>query len=215
LNGRRRGMSVIEHNNTCVYTDKPLKVAYGLAFVIGINGGRRGRPSGVAAISAWIGSLIGCRQKHECRPLSGQGKVAVSLSINWDDPLLDVPEQRTVEIAGRRVELPVMTARERAAEKARAFLTRGEAADAHDLYYYGSVVLTAPDRRRLPDLIRRKLQRSRLPDTDLHVRWDEMAVLAEASYARGEGLLLVATKAPWPVVQRQLRRFKAAVPERM
>lgn len=151
----------------------------------------------------------------ECRPLSGQAKVAVSLSVNWDDPLLDEPEQRTVEIAGRRVMLPVMTARERAAEKARAFLTRGEAADAHDLYYYGSVVLTAPDWERLPDLIRRKLERARLPDTDLRTRWDEMAALAEVSYARGEGLLLVAAKAPWPVVQRQLRRFKAAVPARM
>lgn len=151
----------------------------------------------------------------ECRPLSGQSKVVVSLSINWDDPLLEEPEQRLVEIAGRRVALPVMTARERAAEKVRAFLTRGEAADAHDLYYYGSGVLAAPDRRRLPDLIRRKLQRARLPDTDLHVRWDEMAALAESSYARGEGLLLVAAKAPWSEVQRQLRRFKAAIPDRM
>lgn len=150
----------------------------------------------------------------ECRPLSGQAKVAVSLSVNWDDPLLDEPEQRTVEIAGRRVALPVMTARERAAEKVRAFLTRGEAADAHDLYYYGSVVLTAPDWERLPDLIRRKLERARLPDKDLRVRWDEMVALAEVSYARGEGLLLVAAKAPWSHVQRQLRRFKAAVPKR-
>lgn len=151
----------------------------------------------------------------ECRPLSGQGKVAVSLSVNWDDPLLEPPEQRTVEVAGRRLVLPVLSARERAAEKVRAFLTRGEAADAHDLFFYGSSVLTAADWEPLPGLVRRKVERARLPDEDLRARWAEMTGLAQVSYERGEGLLLVAAKAPWPEVRRQLLRFKAAVPARL
>lgn len=151
-----------------------------------------------------------------CRSLSrrGQATLGVSFSINWDDPLLDPPRMATVQLGSRAAQIPVLTARERAAEKVRTFLTRGQARDAYDLHHFGAHTLTATDRRRLPQLISRKLA-GHVPDHwDLRARWDEQTDLAREAYERGEGLVVLRPKPPWNEVLHELQRFRTCLPRR-
>jgi hypothetical protein len=103
---------------------------------------------------------------------------------------------------------------ERAAEKVRAFMERGEANDAHDLHWYGIHSLNAVDWRLLPDLILKKLAILRVPpETDLHQHFDAMRVNAQEEWQRGQGLVIVAEPPPWEEVDAQLMRFKALIPQ--
>lgn len=151
-----------------------------------------------------------------CRSLSrrGQATLGVSFSINWDDPLLDPPMMATVQLGSRAAQIPVLTARERAAEKVRTFLARGQARDAYDLRHFGAHTLTATDRRRLPQLIARKLAGHVPEDRNLRARWDEQTDLAGEAYERGEGLVLLRPKPPWTEVLRELQRFRTFLPRR-
>ncbi len=151
----------------------------------------------------------------ECQGLEHRGMVVVSLSINWKDPLLEPPVLATVELKTRRAQIPVLSACERAAEKARTFLTRGEPRDAYDLHRFGAYVLTKGEWQRLPKLIQRKLPGHVEADWDLLVRWDEQTSLVSGPYERGEGLVLLESKPAWTEVHRELRRFKGCVPRRL
>lgn len=111
--------------------------------------------------------------------------------------------------------IPVMQAVERAAEKVRAFLTRGEATDAYDLWWYWNRVLTTTDRTKLPALIRRKLAASarRIPGGEkLHERCDEMRANAEEEWRTGKGLVLSGKKPDRKDVDSVLLKFKARTP---
>ena len=104
---------------------------------------------------------------------------------------------------------------DRAAEKVRAFLTRGEATDAYDLWWYWNRVLTTADRTKLPGLIKRKLATSarRIPGHEkLHERCDAMRANAEDEWRTGKGLVLSGRKPDWKDVDAALLKFKARTP---
>lgn len=150
-----------------------------------------------------------------CRPLTGGEQIAITVSVNWDEPLLMSPELQAIELPNRdHVRVPVVHRAERAAEKVRAFMDRGEANDAHDLHWYGTRRLNADDWRRLPDLIRNKLALLRTPpESDLHQRFDAMRVAAQEQWERGQGLVMVRDPPSWEEVDAQLMRFGALIPQ--
>ena len=115
---------------------------------------------------------------------------------------------------GTPISVPVMDPRERAAEKVRAFLTRGEAADAYDLWWYATKVLTASQVLGLGRLIQTKLGRSRLGSGDVLVRFDEMRDNAKAEWTTGTGLVIAGPKPTWTEVDKALTRFKGVTPHR-
>ncbi len=146
----------------------------------------------------------------------GHATVGVSFSINWDDPLVESSVRESIALPTGRVQIPVLSRAERASEKARTFLTRGEARDAYDLHHYGAKTLDDADWKRQPRIIKRKLMRISLPtDVSLHQQWDAQTALAREAYERNEGLVLRAPKPDWDEVAVQLRRFKACIPEDM
>lgn len=151
----------------------------------------------------------------ECRGLAGGAAITISLTINWSEPFLLPAVMSDYALPNKtHVTVPVMAAVERAAEKVRAFLSRGEGTDAYDLWWYWTRVLTTADRARLPNLIKKKLAApsSRVPEGDLHARFDAMAQNAEREWARGTGLVLTGPKPEWVAVQRALTGFKSVVP---
>lgn len=152
-----------------------------------------------------------------CRPLHGGSSIGITLSINWSEPFLRSPVVETYRVRGdEAIAVPVMDPRERAAEKVRAFLTRGEAADAYDLWWYGSEVLTEAEILGLRSLIKQKLATSRLADDlELHARFDEMEASARDEWEKGHGLIIAPTdRPPWPSVAAVLARFRRVVPRR-
>ncbi len=152
----------------------------------------------------------------ECRRLAGGATLPISITINWSEPfILPVVMGDYLLPNGTPIKVPVMQAVERAAEKVRAFLTRGEASDAYDLWWYWTRVLTTINRQKLPSLIRRKLASSArpIPSADtLHERFDEMRANAEDEWATGKGLVLSGRKPDWKDVDAALLKFKARTP---
>ena len=149
----------------------------------------------------------------ECRPLSGRAKITVSLSINWDEPLLESPELCEIRLPKGVARIPVVHRRERAAEKVRAFMMRAEVADAYDLYRYGSHILQAEDWSRLPGLISSKLKGRFPKETDLHNQFDLVLTQVERSWGRRGTMVIAAAEIPdWLTVLKELKRFEASVP---
>ncbi len=152
-----------------------------------------------------------------CRPLRGAASMGITFSINWSEPFLLKPVMETYKVRGDEIiRVPVMDPRERAAEKVRAFLTRGEASDAYDLWWYATKVLSEAELLKLGPLIRKKLDTSRLPsDLELHPHFDQMRDTAKNEWDRGANLIIAATDKPaWPKVAAALARFKRVVPQR-
>lgn len=150
-----------------------------------------------------------------CRALRGGSTVGISVSINWSEPFTLKPVMESYKLPdGSPISVPVMDSRERAAEKLRAFLTRGEASDAYDLWWYATKVLTASDVLSMGRLIQTKLGRSRLGGGDVLVRFDEMRDNAKAEWTMGTGLVIAGPKPTWPEVDKALGRFKAVTPQR-
>ncbi len=152
-----------------------------------------------------------------CRPLTGGEQIAITVSVNWDEPLLLSPELQAIELPNLdKVLVPVVHRAERAAEKVRAFMDRGEASDAHDLHWYATRRLNADDWRRLPDLTQNKLTLLRVPpETNLHQRFDAMRINAQEQWQRSQGLVMVADLPSWEEVDAQLMRFKALIPQHL
>ena len=71
-------------------------------------------------------------------------------------PLLLAAEPETVKINGRDVTFLVVARIERIAEKVRAFLVRGRAGDAFDLYYYDKTKIAKGYCARLYGLVATK-----------------------------------------------------------
>lgn len=151
----------------------------------------------------------------ECRRLSG-GSMSITVTVNWSEPfILPVVHASYALPDGSPIKVPVMQAVERAAEKVRAFVTRGEASDAYDLWWYWNRVLTPGDRKQLPGLIKKKLATAArpIPGADaLYARFDEMRETAEEEWKTGKGLVLSGTKPAWKVVDAALLRFKSLTP---
>lgn len=113
----------------------------------------------------------------------------------------------SADIRGQRID-------ERAAEKVRAFLTRGEASDAYDLWWYANKVLTVSELLNLGPLIQTKLGRSRLGTGDVLERFDDMRDNAKAEWTTGTGLVIAGPKPAWAEVDKALARFKSVSPRR-
>lgn len=153
----------------------------------------------------------------ECRGLSGVPAVTVTLSINWSERFILAPRMAEHTLPdGTRIKVPVMQAAESASEKVRAFLTRGSANDAYDLWWYWTSVLAKEDRPRLGGLIKRKIASPacRLPDGDLHELFDDMRENAEREWGSGTGLSITGPRSEWAEVDRALTRFKGLVPHK-
>lgn len=154
----------------------------------------------------------------ECRRLAGGSTLPITITINWSEPFILPAVMANYELPdGKPIKVSVMQAVERAAEKVRAFLTRGEASDAYDLWWYWNRVLTTADRAKLPGLVKRKLALSArpIPRADkLHERFDEMRENAQDEWKTGKGLVLSGTKPDWKDVDAALLKFKARTPEK-
>ena len=152
----------------------------------------------------------------ECRALRGAATMTIQLSINWSEPFILPPVKASYVLpGGQPITIPVMQAVERAAEKVRAFLTRGEASDAYDLWWYETRVLTPTEHLKLLGLIRRKCTNTvvRIPGaSDLLVRFDAMRAQAHEEWQSGHGLVIAGTKPDWADVDRALLRFKGRTP---
>jgi predicted nucleotidyltransferase component of viral defense system len=155
----------------------------------------------------------------ECRRLAGGATLPITVTINWSEPfILPVVMGDYLLPNGTPIKVPVMQAVERAAEKVRAFLTRGEATDAYDLWWYWNRVLTTTDRTKLAGLIRRKVASSarRIPGSEnLHERCDEMRANAQDEWRTGKGLVLSGKKPDWKDVDAALLKFKARMPAKV
>ena len=153
----------------------------------------------------------------ECRRLAGGATMPITVTVNWSEPFLLPVAMADYQLPdGTPIKVPVMQARERAAEKVRAFLTRGEGSDAYDLWWYWNRVLTITDREKLPALIKRKLGSAPrpVPGADkLHERFDEMRENARDEWRTGKGLVLSGTKPNWNDVDAAMLKFKARTPE--
>lgn len=154
----------------------------------------------------------------ECRRLTGGATLPLAVTINWSEPFVLPAVMGDYRLPnGSPIKVPVMQAVERAAEKVRAFLTRGEASDAYDLWWYWNRVLTTADRARLPGLIKKKLASSARPIPNAnrpHARFDEMRENAKDEWKTGRGLVLSGPKPEWTDVDAALLQFKARTPER-
>jgi hypothetical protein len=148
-----------------------------------------------------------------CHPLSGQGRVARQLSINWQAPLLRKPEPREVTIQGRKVAFLVVARVERLAEKIRAFLVRDRAGDAFDLYHYAKQGISTRDRAALADLVAAKLAEDDEVPTgvDLHDLFDNKVAALSKSWSKA-ALVLTEQRPPWTEVGPRVMGFKRYVP---
>jgi predicted nucleotidyltransferase component of viral defense system len=154
----------------------------------------------------------------ECRRFTGGASMSITVTVNWSEPFILPAVKADYRLPdGTAIKVPVMQAVERAAEKVRAFLTRGEASDAYDLWWYWNRVLTKANRKKLPGLIKKKLATTARPipgaDT-LHTRFDEMREAARDDWKTGKGLVLSGTKPEWKVVDAALLQFKSLTSEK-
>ena len=148
-----------------------------------------------------------------CHPLSGQGRVALQLSINWQAPLLRKPERREVSINGHPVAFLVVARVERIAEKLRAFLMRDRAGDAFDLYHYAKQGISQADRAALPRLVAEKLREDDdvPPGVDLHDRFDRKVAALSRSWSKA-ALVLTGERPDWAEVGPRVVGFRRYVP---
>ncbi len=148
-----------------------------------------------------------------CRSLRGGASVPITVSINWSEPFVRKPVMESYSLPdGTPITVPVMDPLERAAEKVRAFMTRGEASDAYDLWWYATKVLKVKEIQGLGPLIQTKFASSRLGAGDMLVQFDEMRANAKEEWATGQGLTIAGTKPPWAEVDTALMRFKSVTP---
>lgn len=156
----------------------------------------------------------------ECHSLSGAGKVPVSLSFNWDEPLMMAPEWRDIPLPhSQTARIPTVAPPERAAEKLRAFLTttRGKKAlnDAYDLYYYDAHVLTSTDWWSLPSIVEGKLNSPGclIPmGTDLPSLFDEQVTRVAGEWETALGVVAVEPLPAWSTLGAHVRRFRGVLP---
>jgi hypothetical protein len=150
-----------------------------------------------------------------CHPVSGVGRVGVQLSINWQAPLLLTAEPQTVEINKREVTFLVVARLERIAEKVRAFVVRGRAGDAFDLYYYDKTEISKRDRARLPELVATKLSEDPdVPaDENLPERLDMFIAELGPKWVDSP-LIMKGPRPPWDEVKRRAASFRQYLPER-
>lgn len=142
----------------------------------------------------------------ECHPPSGQGRVALQLSINWQAPLLRKPERKEVTIHGRKVSFLVVARVERIAEKVRAFLVRDRPGDAFDLYHFAKQGISVEDRADLPGLVATKVQEDDEVPTgvDLHDLFDKKVAALSKSWSKA-ALVLAGERPGWTEVGRESR----------
>lgn len=149
----------------------------------------------------------------ECHPPSGQGRVALQLSINWQAPLLRRPERKEVTIHDRKVSFLVVARVERIAEKVRAFLMRDRPGDAFDLYHFAKQGISKEDRANLSALVAAKLQEDDDVPTavNLHDLFDRKVTALAKSWSKAP--LVVAGERPgWTEVGPRVEGFKRYVP---
>lgn len=151
-----------------------------------------------------------------CRSISGGTDMPITLTVNWEEPIELEPEWQSFNLpGGDPIRIPVLHRVERAAEKVRAFLDRGEANDAYDLYWYSTRVLDANDWKRLPGVLRAKLRVLRHAVGDeLHKRFETMRSNAATQWQIGQGIVVVENPPNWDAVNRQLSAFKKLVPQK-
>lgn len=154
----------------------------------------------------------------ECRRLTGGATMAIALTINWSDPFMLPAVMAGYALPdGTPIKTPVMQGVERASEKVRTFLTRGEAADAYDLWWYWNRVLKPADLPKLPNLIEKKADRAIPPilgGEDLHGRFDDMRKNARQEWESNRGLVIAGTKPAWKDVDAALLQFKGRTPRK-
>lgn len=146
----------------------------------------------------------------ECRAVgSGRNPITVKLSINWSERLqLDaVWQELTVHGITRKVRIPTVDGRERAAEKVRAFLERADVNDAFDLNHFAARNWKPRDWNVVARLIPIKLQNSTIrPGTNLPTRFDEQLARVKSVWP---GDLVVSGGAPsWSAVEPGVLRFR-------
>jgi Domain of unknown function (DUF1814). len=149
-----------------------------------------------------------------CRPLSGVGEIAVTLSIHWDYPLHRKPGAVELTIAGRKVVIPVVERIERLAEKVRAFIDRGLARDAFDLHHQNEKGLSRTDLANLAELVPAKLREDdELPaDAKPLTLFNDNVAALESTWARGRGLVMTAAAPAWEDVKRSLAVYPPFIP---
>lgn len=148
-----------------------------------------------------------------CHPLSGQGRVALQLTINWLAPLGRKPELREVTIHDRQVSFLVVARVERIAEKVRAFLMRDRPGDAYDLYHFAKQGISTGDRADLARLVAAKLREDDdVPaEVDLHERFDRRISALSESWDKAS-LVLAGERPEWAEVGPRVSGFKQYVP---
>ena len=148
-----------------------------------------------------------------CHPLSGQGRVALQLSVNWQAPLLRKPERKEITIHGRKVSFLVVARPERIAEKIRAFLVRDRASDAFDLYHSAKQGISPAERAVLPVLVATKLAEDDDVPTgvNLHELFDSKIKRLASSWSKAT-LVLTGERPPWAEVGPRVSGFKRYIP---
>lgn len=148
-----------------------------------------------------------------CHPISGQGRVALQLSINWKAPLLRPPVRKEITIQGRKISFLAVSRPERIAEKVRAFLVRDRPGDAFDLYHYAKQGITPEERRDLSDLVAVKLgEDDDVPPGDLRAIFDHKVEARSRSWTR-DALVLAGQRPPWSEVGPRVAGFRRYIPK--
>lgn len=149
-----------------------------------------------------------------CHPLSGKGRIALQLSVNWQAPLLRKPERKNIPIHGRTVSFLVVARIERISEKVRAFLMRGRAGDAFDLYHYAKQGISDTDRANLPALVARKLaEDDDVPSNeDLKAQFDARFRSIAKTWLTDPLVIRGNRRPSWDEVGPRVQSFKRYVP---
>jgi hypothetical protein len=148
-----------------------------------------------------------------CHPVSGKGQVALQLSVNWLAPLLLKPEPKEITIHGRKVFFLVVARIERIAEKIRAFIVRGRASDAFDLYHFAKQGIISTDRELLYKLVATKLMEDDDVPTGVNLleRFDSLTNILSDSWDK-TGLVLSEERPSWTKIEPRVISFRRYVP---
>lgn len=116
-------------------------------------------------------------------------------------------------IHGRKVSFLAVARVERLAEKIRAFLMRGRAGDAFDLYHFAKQGVSARDRADLPSLVATKLKEDDDVPNGVNLRdwFDERIAALSKSWSKA-ALVLTAERPSWTEVGPRVKTFKRYVP---
>lgn len=152
-------------------------------------------------------------KKLKCLAASGR-EVDLHIEINWsEEPIRPAGEKLLVKAVNREpVELPVMDRAERAAEKLRAFLERGRAGDAYDLYFLRERVLTARQFQEITPMLPRKFAVSSLLKSapNLSDLFDQSTAAAKRSYESG-AIVIAGTAPAWETIAAALPPWRKLV----